>query len=80
MAYPAATWVAIWSGIFSAIAVGVDAARLFPMGVGGLTAWLSVIATALAWIAAGLIYSADSRRKASRISERRTTTPNPTVR
>lgn len=49
LAYSGITWIAIWAGIFSAIAVIVSGGYLFhpSAAVLGATGWLSVIATAL---------------------------------
>jgi hypothetical protein len=66
--------VAIWAGIFSAAATIVDARNFALTSVGGGVGWLTLIATALAWIAAGAIYNAG--RRATRT---KTYTQTPTV-
>lgn len=78
LAYSGITWIAIWAGIFSAIAVIVSGGYLFhpSAAVLGATGWLSVIATALAWIAAGAIYNAGRRSTATTYNRSTTVAPN----
>lgn len=63
MAHTGATWLAIWAGIFSAVSVIINGGYIIHPSaqVLGTTGWLSIIATILAWIAAGAIYNSGRR-------------------